>query len=144
MKNKKRIGFRSMAFMILGIVIFTSCIEEPLEDNTRMVGPTEASIEDLKVSEFFEWKTTQEITVIIEGLPVDVGVNRKLALLTTSGDEIFAGSHKIHEDFEMTFDLPQGINSLTMKYGAIEKTADIMGKSVSFDFLTELVDDIEP
>ena len=133
-----------MTLIISGMVLFTSCVEQPLEDDTRLVGPTEETIEDLKVSEFFEWKTTREITVNIEGLPVDVGVNRKLALLTASGDEIFAGSHQMHEDFEMTFDLSQEITALTMSYGAIEKTAEITGNSVSFDFYTEILDDIEP
>jgi hypothetical protein len=144
MKNRKRIQLQLMTLLIPVIVLFSSCVEQPLEDDTRIAGPSEDTIEDLKVSEFFEWKTTQEITVNIEGLPVDVGVNRKLALLNASGEEIFAGSHKMHEDFEMTFDLPQNINTITMKYGAIEKTAEIIGKSVAFDFLTELVDDIEP
>jgi len=134
-----------MALIIPGIVFFTSCVEQPLEDDNRLVGPSAESIENLKISEFFEWKTTSEITVNIEGLPMDVGVNRKLALITESGEEIFAGSHKMDEDFEMAFDLPQDINTITMKYGQIEKTAEIIGKEVSFDFLNaEAADDVEP
>ena len=144
MKNTKRIGQRLMSLLIPVMVFFSSCVEQPLEDDIRIAGPAEDTIEDLKVSEFFEWKTTQEITVNIEGLPVDVGVNRKLGLLTASGEEIFAGSHKMHEDFEMTFDLSQNINTITMQYGSIEKSAEIMGSGVSFDFYTELADDIEP
>ncbi len=143
MKNSKKIGLRIMALIIPGMAFFTSCVEQPLEDDNRLIGPNVEAIGDLKVSEFFEWKTTTEITVNIEGLPMDVGVNRKLALLTASGDEIFAGSHKMHEDFEMSFDLPQDIKSITMKYGKIEKTAEIIGKGVSFDFLTVVVDDVE-
>jgi|AntAceMinimDraft_12_1070368.scaffolds.fasta_scaffold229890_1 hypothetical protein len=137
MKKIKRIGFNLMVLIIPGMVLFGSCVEQPLEDDTRIVGSTEDTIDDLKVSEFFEWKTTQEITVNIEGLPVDVSVNRKLALLTASGDEIFAGSHNMHEDFEMTFDLPLDIKKITMKYGATEKSGDILNKTVDFTFESE-------
>jgi hypothetical protein len=137
MKKIKRIGFNLMVLIIPGMVLFGSCVEQPLEDIKVPVGPAEASIENLMVSEFFEWKTTQEITVNIEGLPVDVSVNRKLALLTASGDEIFAGSHNMHEDFEMTFDLPLDIKKITMKYGATEKSEDILNKTVDFTFESE-------
>ncbi len=126
-----------MALIIPGIVFFTSCVEQPVEDDNRFVAPNAESIGDLKVSEFFDWKTTSAITVNIKGLPMDVGVNRKLALLTESGDQIFAGSHKMHEDFEMAFELPLDIKTITMKYGATEKSADILNKTVDFTFESE-------
>jgi|GEM_PF-2003399 len=137
MKNSKRIGLRIMALIIPGIVFFTSCVEQPLEDDNRLVGPSTESIEDLKVSEFFDWKTTNEITVSIEGLSMNVGVDQRLSLLTSEGTEIFAGSHKMHENFQMTFDLPSDVDVIVMKYGAAEKSSEINNKVASFNFELE-------
>ena len=85
MKNSKRMGFRILALIIPILVFFSSCNEEQLEENTKLIGPEAETIDELTVSEFFDWKTTNEITVNIEGLPVDVGVNQKLTLLTSEG-----------------------------------------------------------
>tara|TARA_R110002111_G_scaffold163790_4_gene229996 strand:- start:1776 stop:2183 length:408 start_codon:yes stop_codon:yes gene_type:complete len=119
------------------MVLFSSCIKEELEDNTKLITDDVESIDDLVVSEFFDWKTTKEITVSIKGLTMDVGVDQKLTLLTGDGDEFFGGSHKMHEDFEMAFDLPAGIDAIVMKYGATEKSAEVTNQVASFTFETE-------
>ncbi|EPR67213.1 hypothetical protein ADICYQ_3768 [Cyclobacterium qasimii M12-11B] len=119
------------------MVFFSSCVEEQLEDNTKLITNDLETINDLVVSEFFDWKTTNEITVNIEGLSIDVGVDQKLSLLTGEGTEFFGGSHKMHEDFEMTFDLPTGIDVIVMKYGATEKSAEVTNQVASFSFETE-------
>ena len=137
MKNSKRMGFRILALIIPILVFFSSCNEEQLEENTKLIGPEAETIDELTVSEFFDWKTTNEITVNIEGLKVDVGVNQKLTLLTSEGTEIFGGSHKMHEDFEMTFDLPSSVDVIVMKYGGTEKSSEVNNNVASFNFELE-------
>ena len=137
MKNSKRMGFRILALIIPILVFFSSCNEEQLEENTKLIGPEAETIDELTVSEFFDWKTTNEITVNIEGLPVDVGVNQKLTLLTSEGTEIFGGSQKMHEDFEMTFDLPSSVDVIVMKYGGTEKSSEVNNNVASFNFELE-------
>ncbi|WP_339711404.1 hypothetical protein [Cyclobacterium amurskyense] len=137
MKNSKRMGFRILALIIPILVFFSSCNEEQLEENTKLIGPEAETIDELTVSEFFDWKTTNEITVNIEGLPVDVGVNQKLTLLTSEGTEIFGGSQKMHEDFEMTFDLPSSVDVIVMKYGGTEKSSEVKNNVASFNFELE-------
>lgn len=137
MKNRKKIGLQILTLIVPAMVLFSSCVEEQLEDNNKLIAPEVETIDDLIVSEFFDWKTTNEITVSIEGLSMNVGVDQRLSLLTSEGTEIFGGSHKMHENFQMTFDLPSDVDVIVMKYGAAEKSSEINNKVASFNFELE-------
>ncbi|WP_143057573.1 hypothetical protein [Cyclobacterium xiamenense] len=143
MKNsKKHLKAKIAGWMVVSVFVFFSCVEEPLE---QAPGSLTESIEELQATAVFDWKTSDKITVTVEGLDVDVAVNRKLTLETETGDEFFAGAQAMSEDFEMTFDLPSHVTAVTMKYGAIEKEREIVDNRVAFDFVVDMGDeDLEP
>ncbi|WP_154855075.1 hypothetical protein [Cyclobacterium xiamenense] len=143
MKNSKK-NFEAGigAWIVLPALLLFSCVEEPLEQQPST--QTE-NIEELQATAVFDWKTSDKITVTVEGLDVDVAVNRKLTLETETGDEFFAGAQAMSEDFEMTFDLPSHVTAVTMKYGAIEQEREIVDNRVAFDFIVDMGDeDLEP
>ncbi|MDN3689698.1 hypothetical protein [Cyclobacterium jeungdonense] len=134
--NNSRNNFKMMAgaLAVFATLFFASCVDEPIE---RPVGSQTENIEALQASGTFDWKTSEKITVEIEGLAIDVDVNRKLTLETGSGDEFFGGAQAMNEDFEMTFDLPAHVTEVTMKYGTIEQKKEISKNQVSFSFVEE-------
>ncbi|GAB3008202.1 hypothetical protein GCM10027284_28310 [Cyclobacterium sediminis] len=137
MKNSKTTLLSYLALIVLVMTLNSSCVNEQIEESTQQITPTGETIDDLVVSAFFDWETTEELTVSIEGLPVDVGVYQRLSLTTDAGREIFGGMHRMNEDFEMSFDLPKGVGEVRMKYGAFEKVGTVVGRKVSFDFFIE-------
>lgn len=143
MKNKtKNFGMKVGVWAVITSLFFSSCIDEPTE---RPVGDQTENIETLQASGTFDWKTSDKITVVIQGLEIDVAVNRKLTLETGIGGEFYAGAQAMNEDFEMVFDLPTHITEVTMKYGTIEQKKEISEKKVSFDFVVERDDkDLQP
>ncbi|WP_375584425.1 hypothetical protein [Cyclobacterium xiamenense] len=143
MKNSKKTLRRiTGAWMLVSTLVFSSCVEEPLEQGPQ--GQT-AAIEELQASSVFNWKTSEKITVAVQGLDIEVDVYRKLSLLTDGGAEFFAGAQAMSQDFEMTFDLPSHVTAVTMKYGTIEQEKEIVDNKVSFDFLVDMGDDdLEP
>lgn len=141
MENSKTTRLSFLVLIIPVITIFSSCVNEQIEESTQQVTPTGETIDDLVVSAFFDWKTTEEITVSIEGLPVDVGVSKKLTLLTGEGTEIYGGTHAMHDDFEMAFDLATGVEVIVMKYGEAEKTAEVNNRIATFNFESEREED---
>lgn len=122
------------ALAIVATLFFASCVDQPMEGP---IGGQAETIETLQASGTFDWKTSEKITVVIEGLAIDVDVIRKLTLETGGGDEFFAGAQAMDEDFEMTFDLPAHVTEVTMKYGAIEQKKAISQDQVAFNFVEE-------
>ncbi|WP_339678364.1 hypothetical protein [Cyclobacterium marinum] len=137
MKNSKTRGLSFLVLIIPVITLFSSCVKDQIDESTQQLTPSGETIDDLVVSAFFDWETTEELTVSIEGLPVDVGVSKKLTLLTGEGTEIYGGTHAMHEDFEMTFDLVSGVDEIVMKYGEAVKTAEVNNHTASFNFEVE-------
>jgi len=130
------------AWAVITSLLFSSCVDELTE---RPVGNQAEDIETLEASGTFDWKTSEKITVMIEGLAIDVAVNRKLTLETGGGEEFYGGTQAMNEDFEMIFDLPAHVTEVTMKYGTIEQKKEISEKKVSFDFVVERDDkDLQP
>ena len=142
MKNSKTTLLSYLALIVLVMTLNSSCVNEQIEESTQQITPTGETIDDLVVSAFFDWETTEELTVSIEGLPVDVGVSKRLTLLTGEGTEIYGGTHAMHEDFEMSFDLATGVDEIVMKYGEVEKTAQIDNHIATFSF--EVERDVDP
>lgn len=141
MKSSKKTGLSFLIFIIPAITLLSSCVKEQIEESTQQLTPAGETIDDLVVSAFFDWETTEELTVSIEGLPVDVGVSKRLTLLTGEGTEIFGGTHAMHEDFEMAFDLATGIDEIIMKYGEVEKSAEVNNRIATFNFESEREED---
>lgn len=144
MKNSKNFtGIRLIIFLGLSMGILVSCVDQPIE-GTAGTGNSQ-DIEHLQASGFFDWKTTEQVTVLVKGLSADIDISRTLTFETESGNEFYAGLQQMGADFEMTFDLPANVREVTMIYGAIEKKAEITDKQVSFDFIIDRGnDDIEP
>ena len=142
MKNSKTNGLSFLVLIIPVITLFSSCVKEQIEETTQQLAPAGETIDDLVVSTFFDWETTEELTVSIDGLPLDVGVSKRLTLLTGEGTEIYGGTHAMHEDFVMSFDLATGVDEIVMKYGEVEKTAEINNHVATFNF--EVERDVDP
>lgn len=131
--------------IILGLSFssLVSCVDQPIE------GPigtgNSQDIEHLQASSFFDWKTTEQVTVLVKGLSADIEVSRTLTFETENGNEFYAGFQQMGADFEMAFDLPTYVREVTMIYGDIEKKAEITNNQVSFDFIIDRGnEDIEP
>lgn len=138
-KNSNRLAGGLALFATL---FFASCVDKPLEGP---VGGQAENIETLQASGTFDWKTSEKITVVVDGLATDVDVTRKLTLETGDGDEFFAGAQAMDEDFAMTFDLPAHVTDVIMKYGAIVQSKEISQNQVSFSFVEERSEeDLEP
>ncbi len=138
-------NFRSTAVLmtsVLVISLLSSCLVEPLENQG---GDNIGSITELKAGSSFDWKTTNSVEVTVMGLPVEVGVKRRLTLMAEEGSAFYAGSMAMNDDFKMEFELPNHTQGIIMEYGEIRKTGEISGGKVNFDFIvsmgTEDIDD---
>lgn len=92
--------------------------------------------DELKADPVFDWSTTQRVTIEVTGLELPVEISRKLILSTDEGDVFYAGTQKMNDNFQLSVELPNHIQEVTLKYGAIEKTGAVDGSMLSFDYLS--------
>lgn len=108
--------------------------------NRDMEYPSDNLTGELKADPVFDWSTTRMVVIEITALELPVEISRKLTLSTDDGNVFYAGTQKMNKDFRLSLQLPNHSQSVTMKYGAIEKTVELEGSTLVFDYLPNNVD----
>jgi hypothetical protein len=129
---KKAIQF---LFLIISIT-FASCenvFELPEYEETA------TNIENLNVSEDFDWKTSNKVVVEITGLPAMKNINPVKNTLTLSDgvNAYYTGYHSISENQRIELIISSEVKNIKLQFGSIEKEALITNGKVSFSFIPE-------
>lgn len=90
---------------------------------------------EMQANPDFSWSTTKQVTIEIKGLELPVSISRKLVLSTGEDGVFYSGTQLMNEDFSYAVELPNHIKSVSMQFGTIEKTQDVTGKKITFDYL---------
>ena len=121
-------------FAIVGL---TSCKKQFNEnqDLPKNVAPAK-KFSEIKTSENFDWKTTNEITFKYVGIPTIEPVKTTLTISSEDGKTVlFSGNQEMAKSFEMKLAVPTNMNNLVVKYGAVSKTFSTSLPIISFDIL---------
>jgi hypothetical protein len=114
--------------------LLSSCSRDNGSNNPINNNPE--SFEELQVSNSFDWSTTQEVTLQIEGLPNMLQtVSRVMRISNSQGKTLAKKVIRMDESSSITLELPKAQSELTVEYGTIEKTVSIQGKSARFSFI---------
>jgi hypothetical protein len=122
----------SIYALAIAAVVLGACSKEVNEG----VNPTTpARFDDLQVDPNFDWKTTQDVTINIEGIPTPVPVKSTLVIMDQQGRAIHKELHTMSESESISMTLPSHLKSLVVKYGSNEKEFAIQNGVVSVSFL---------
>ena len=124
-KMKKSIVFASVVLLIN----VWSCNERDFEN------PNGDTSGELIADPAFDWATTTKVEIEITALALPVDISRKMTLSTDDGSVFYAGLQKMNENFALSVELPNHSKSVTMTYGDIEKTLELTGSALRFDYL---------
>lgn len=116
----------SSVFLLINI---WSCNERDFEN------PIDDVSGELVADPAFNWATSTKVEIEIMALELPVDITRKLSLRTDDGSVFYAGSQKMSENFTLSVELPNHSKSVTMSYGDIEKTLEVTGSTLRFDYL---------
>lgn len=130
-----------MILSLIAIVGLTSCKKQLTEKQDKPNDNKVTKFSELKTSESFDWKTTNEITFKYVGIPTIEPVRTTLTISSEDGKKIFyAGNQEMAKSFEMKLAVPTNMNNLVVKYGAVSKTFSTSLSQISFDILPTIVE----
>ena len=125
---------------LVALTLIASCKRDT--NITSPGNPTApVTINDLKPSESFDWKTTNDITLNVTGLATQVVIKRPLVVKGMDGTEYFSIYHKMSDNLNIKITLPAHITKVKVEYGAIVKEKDVLGNTISFNFTPEITNE---
>jgi hypothetical protein len=122
------------------VLFFSSCLDESVLPEFK--SENASNMNELRVSESFDWKTTKTIQITITGLPVLPNTNASKSTLTLKGknDIYYSGFHAINENLNFTTTVPATETQIKLKFGSIEKTVSIENNKAAFSLIPQIND----
>lgn len=123
---------------ILGLaalaIVFTLSSCKKNEDFIAPSTPSATSTSELKASPDFKWSTVKDVNLKVSGLQTYVNVKRNLVVKDENGIEYFSIFISMKDNLTTPIQIPSHLSKVVVEYGAIKKTIDITGNTISFDF----------
>ncbi|MCG9880247.1 MAG: hypothetical protein MH472_06585 [Bacteroidia bacterium] len=121
-----------LAIAFVTVVLGSSCKKEFLEEKYQ-AAPAKTSnatkTADLKVSENFDWKTTQNISLTLTGY-----ANARVQILTTQGEVIETSRLETNKSYTTVLTLPKTEKKVILSYMGQEVILDLNQNNIQYTF----------
>lgn len=133
---KANISLPSIIFIF--ILSLSSCLNDFYQPTYYSKGAK--NMTELKVSSEFNWSTSQTIQISIIGLPALSNIEAAKATLQLKGEKdiYYTGLQAINENLTFNITVASSEKFIYLKFGAIEQTASIENKKVSFSYIPKV------
>ncbi|MFZ4797813.1 MAG: hypothetical protein ACOYMA_09985 [Bacteroidia bacterium] len=137
MKNLKLIAGIAL------LVAASSCTKiKSVEEVPNTSKPT--SFKEIKVTDNFKWKTTNSITLNVQGFEgITPTANTFIVSSEDKKDVYFASNTLMSESFKANFDLPIHVKKVSVNFGTISKVLDVNANNINFDYLLPVTEEIQ-
>jgi hypothetical protein len=127
---------------MFAIVGLTSCKKQFNEHQELPKNVSSAKkFSEIKTSENFDWKTTNEVTFRYIGVPTIEPVKTTLTIISEDGKVVlYSGNQLMSSNFETKLAIPTNMKNIVVKYGAVTKSFNTSLPIIAFDILPTLVD----
>ncbi len=126
--------------LILVFIFLISCQKKEFEEmveNNNDPEPVE-SMDDLIATETFDWQTTKEIELFIEGLPSPYPNATTLLVSASNGQTVYKKLVQINESFSVLLTVPSYETSLKIDCKGLKETIAIENGEAYFSFIPNL------
>lgn len=114
------------------------------DDNNPTNPTTPNSFQERNVAPTFDWSTSRDLTLSIQGLPTVNPINRTLVVVDQEGRVVYKETWQMSASGTVNLNLPSYMSEITVRYGAIEKVVAIESNgTASFSFIPTVEDDTE-
>lgn len=133
------ISIRTFLILLFGLtVVLTGCKKNAVEPQPPAQNPQ--TLNDLKAPDSFTWSTASTVEVKITGLPTVVPVKNTLKISLSDGRILLSRHHTMSEDLSVKVTVPSAEKRLTLNYGTLSQSVDIMNGQALFSFIPTVED----
>jgi len=106
------------------------------DTDTRPEQPVN-SINDLKVNEEFDWKTTRQIVLSVTGMSdLPLEIKKTIRISTTDGGIVFSAQLiDMRQNSQINFSVPTYISDVLIQCGTIQDTVPVLGNTMQFNLI---------
>ena len=96
---------------------------------------------DLQVSDNFDWNTSREVELTVNGLPTQLEINKLISVEDGSGNVLYTQVWKMSDTGKMRFSIPAHLSQINVRYGKIVKSLRISTNGLAeFSFAQSITD----
>jgi hypothetical protein len=110
------------------ILVAGACTRDP-ESYTKQKST------DLVIPGDFDWKTSRDVQVNIDGLDLPVEFYSTLKIADPEGQTLFTANYNLQSDLSFTLTVPATLDSIILTYGSRTMKGAIEKGKVDFTFL---------
>ncbi len=133
------ISIRTFLILLFGLtVVLTGCKKNAVEPQPPAQNPQ--TLNDLKAPDSFNWSTASTVEVKITGLPTVLPVKNTLKISLSDGRLLLSRLHTMSEDLSVKVTVPSTEKKLSLKYGTLTQSVDIMNGQALFSFIPTVED----
>lgn len=122
-----------LAIAFVTLLLGTSCKKEMFEEKNLTSTPTKSSnatkTADLKVSENFDWKTTQATKITLTGY-----ANARVQILSLSGEVLETSRLETNKAYTTLLTLPKTEKKILLSYMGQEVILDVNQSNIQYTF----------
>jgi hypothetical protein len=137
MKNKNLMIATAIALTLAG-----SCTKLKEVDNSPNLNQNKAtSFKTLKVSDNFNWNTSELVKVNVSGLNTLTKITNTMIISSEDQKTVYYTANiEMSNTFVAELTLPKNVKNVKVSYGSISKVVSIQGNNANFNYLTPVTD----
>jgi hypothetical protein len=133
---------KSIIFALSLVLTLASCSkEEDIMDSEFNTASQVEQFSDLQVSDNFDWNTSREVELTVNGLPTQLEINKLISVEDGSGNVLYTQVWKMSDTGKMRFSIPAHLSQINVRYGKIVKSLRISTNGLAeFSFAQSITD----
>jgi hypothetical protein len=137
MKNKNL-----MIATAIALTLAASCTKLKEVDNSPNLNQNKAtSFKTLKVSDNFNWNTSELVKVNVSGLNTLTKITNTMIISSEDQKTVYYTANiEMSNTFVAELTLPKNVKNVKVSYGSISKVVPIQGNTANFNYLTPVTD----
>ena len=126
----------------IALTLAASCTKLKEVDNSPNLNQNKAtSFKTLKVSDNFNWNTSELVIVNVYGLNTLTKITNTMIISSEDQKTVYYTANiEMSNTFVAELTLPKNVKNVKVSYGSISKVVSIQGNTANFNYLTPVSD----
>lgn len=134
---------KALFYLAIFTVVTVSACKKDIKEPETPPATAVTNFKEIKASENFDWKTSNEFTLQVKGFTSLVPVTGTLIISSIDGLTVYYQVlHAMDQSATIKFSLPIDVKEYKVNYGSISKQYSTVTKTAEFDFVIDYPEEL--